>query len=172
MHKWKLGNFHLDRAPLNSRIDLLTESTSEDLEIVIYPLRFRSTIEPNVVWQINDEKCLGLLSAYRRGGGERSASLFRWWPAVVNKPIVLLSEDVKRERERTFISSTVDGTAIVTIRDLQGGGCVQRSQYSKCLLYDTLELGASKLSHNPIYFCRANVGFKVLEGEIRSIESG
>ena len=63
--------------------------------------------------------------------------------------------------ERTFAGSIVDGTAIVTIRDLQGGG-----------VCNALELSASKPNHDPIYFCRANVGFKVLEGEIRPIESG
>src|SRR2546423_2611932 len=41
-----------------------------------------------------------------------------------------------------------------------GRGSVRRSQYSKCLLHNALELHASKLSHDPIYFCGAN-GFKV-----------
>ena len=62
-----------------------------------------------------------MLSAYRRGGGGSSAPPFRRWLAVVNKPPVILSEDVEHERAKMFVGSIVDGTVIVTIRDLQGG---------------------------------------------------
>jgi hypothetical protein len=75
-------------------------------------------VELKVVWQIDDRRCPGLLSAYRRGGGGSSALLFRRWLAVVNKLIVILSEDVEHERARAFIGSIVDGTVIVIIRDL------------------------------------------------------
>jgi hypothetical protein len=46
---------------------------------------------------------------------------FRQWLAVVNKPLVALSEDIEQERARTFVGSIVGDTAIVTIRDLRGG---------------------------------------------------
>jgi hypothetical protein len=62
-----------------------------------------------------------LLSAYRRGGEKGSAPPFRRWLAVVNKLVVILSEDVEYERARAFIGYIVDGTAIVTIRDLRKG---------------------------------------------------
>jgi hypothetical protein len=78
-------------------------------------------VELNIVWQIDDGRYPGLLSAYRRGGGEDSAPPFRRWLAVINKLVVILSEDVEHERARTFISYIIDGTAIVTIRDLRGG---------------------------------------------------
>jgi hypothetical protein len=84
-------------------------------------------MELNIVWQIDDGRCPGLLSAYRRGR-RSSAPPFRRWLAVVNKLVVALSEDVERERARAFIGSIVDGTAIVTIRDLRGGRvCIARS---------------------------------------------
>jgi hypothetical protein len=38
----------------------------------------------------------------------------------VDKPIVILDEDVEHERARTFISRVVDDTAVVTICDLRG----------------------------------------------------
>jgi hypothetical protein len=72
------------------------------------------------------------------------------WPSST-KLVVILSEDVEHERARAFVGSIVDGTAIVTIRDLS-----------------TL----NKSSHDVIYFCRANVAFNVLEGETRPIRSG
>src|SRR5271168_279858 len=78
-------------------------------------------MELNIVWKIDDGRCPGLLSAYRRGGRGSSAPPFRRWLAVVNKLVVILSEDVERERASAFIGSIVDGTAIVTIRDLRGG---------------------------------------------------
>ena len=82
-----------------------------------------------------------MLSAYRRGGRRSSAPPFRRRLAVVNKLVVTFSEDVERGRARAFISSIVDGTAIVTIRDLRGGRvCIAHN--SKCLLYDALELYA------------------------------
>ena len=51
------------------------------------------------MWQIDDGRCPGLLSAYRQGGGS-SARLFRRWLAVVNKAVVILSEDVEHERAK------------------------------------------------------------------------
>ena len=85
-------------------------------------------VELNIVWQIGDGRCPGLLSAYRRGGGGSSAPLFRRWLAVVNKLVVILGEDVEHERASAFVGSIVDGTAIVTIRDLRGGrACIPRS---------------------------------------------
>jgi hypothetical protein len=62
-----------------------------------------------------------LLNTYRREGGEGLASPFRRWLAVINKLVIILSEDVEHERARAFIGYIVDGTAIVTIRDLRGG---------------------------------------------------
>ena len=40
-------------------------------------------------------------------------------PFVVDRPIVILGEDVEHERARTFISRVVDDTAVVTICDLR-----------------------------------------------------
>ena len=72
-----------------------------------------------------------MLNAYRRGGGGNSAPPFRRWLAVVNKLVVILSEDVEYERASVFIDSIVDGTAIVTIRDLRGGRvCIARNTRS------------------------------------------
>jgi hypothetical protein len=56
-------------------------------------------VEPNIVWQIDDGRCPGLLNAYRQGGGS-SAPPFRRWLAVVNKAVVILSEDVEHERAK------------------------------------------------------------------------
>jgi len=85
-------------------------------------LPYEASVELNTVWQIGDGRCPGLVSVYRRGGGGSSAPPFRWWLAVVNKLVVIqLGEDVEHERARAFVGSIVDGTAIVTIRDLQGG---------------------------------------------------
>jgi hypothetical protein len=69
-------------------------------------------VELNIVWQIDDGRSPGLLSAYRRGGGGSSAPPFRRWLAVVNKLVVILSENVEHERARAFVGSIVDGTAI------------------------------------------------------------
>ena len=46
---------------------------------------------------------------------------FRRWLAIINKPLVILSEDVEHERARRIVGSIVDGTAIVTTCDLRGG---------------------------------------------------
>jgi hypothetical protein len=101
-----------------------------------------------------------LLSAYRRGGGGSSAPPFRRWLAIVNKLVVILSEDVEHERARTFVGSIVNGTAIVTIRDLRGGRvCIARSIRSvSCTARWSSTL--SRPSHDVIYLCGANVGFK------------
>jgi hypothetical protein len=74
------------------------------------------------------------------GGGESSASPFRQWLAVVNKPIDILGEDVKHERARTFIGSTIDGTAVVAICGLRRGGVCDPS--IRDLLHDVLKLHA------------------------------
>jgi hypothetical protein len=126
-------------------------------------------VELNTVWQIDDGRCPGLLSAYRRGGERSSAPPFRRWLAVVNKLVVILSEDVEHERASAFIGSIVDGTAIVTIRDLRKGRvCIARSTRSvSCTTRWSSTL--SRASHDVIYFCKANVGFNVLEGETRLI---
>ena len=131
-----------------------------------------ASVELNTVWQIDDGRCPGLLTAYRRGGGESSTLPFRRWLAVVNKLVAILSEDVEHERARAFIGSIVDGTAIVTIRDLRGGRvCIARSIRSvSCTTRWSSTL--SRASHDVIYFCRANVGFNLLEGETRLIRSG
>jgi hypothetical protein len=105
-------------------------------------------------------------------GRRSSAPPFRRWLAVVNKLVVTLSEDVERERARAFIGSIVDGTAIVTIRDLRGGrvciACSIRSISYTTRWSSTL----SGLSYDVLYFCRANFGFNVLEGRTRPIKSG
>jgi hypothetical protein len=92
--------------------------------------------------------------------------------AVVNKLVVILSKYVEHERARAFIGYIVDGTAIVTIRDLWVGrvciACSIRSVSCTTRWSSTL----SRLSHDVIYFCRANVGFNVLEGGTRPIRPG
>jgi hypothetical protein len=81
----------------------------------------KARVKLNITWQINDGRCPGLLNAYRRGGEESSAPPFRRRLAVVNKLVVILSENVEHERARAFTDFIVDDTAIVTIRDLRGG---------------------------------------------------
>jgi hypothetical protein len=58
---------------------------------------------------------------YRRGGGGSSASPFRRWLAIIII-IIIISEDIKQEKARTFVGSIVDGTTVVTICDVCGGG--------------------------------------------------
>jgi hypothetical protein len=59
---------------------------------------------------------------------EARRRLFRRWLAVVNKLIVILSEDVEHEKARAFINFIVNSTAIITIYDLRGGRmCIIRS---------------------------------------------
>jgi hypothetical protein len=129
-------------------------------------------VELNIVWQIDDGRCPGLLSAYRRGGGGGSAPPFRRWLAVVNKLVVILSEDVEHERARAFIGYIVDGTTIVIIRDLRGGR-VYIARSIRSVSYTTVWSSTlSRPSHDVIYFYKANVGFNVLEGETRPIRSG
>ena len=113
-----------------------------------------------------------MLSAYRRGGGGGSAPPFRRWLAVVNKLVVILSEDVEHERARAFIGYIVDGTAIVTIRDLRGGRVYIARSIRSVSCTTVWSSTLSRPSHDVIYFCKANVGFNVLEGETRPIRSG
>src|SRR5271154_1433063 len=88
------------------------------------------TIQMTLVTRKTSEKianklvALTLVVYWRSCSGGSSASPSRRRPAVVNKPIVILSDDVKQERARTFVGSIVDGTAIVIIRDLQGGSSI------------------------------------------------
>ena len=101
----------------------------------------------------------GFPRTYRRGGGGSSASPFRRWLAVVNKPIIILSEDVEQERARMFTGSIVVGTAIVTICDRRGGRVCDRSIPGvSCMMHWSFML--IRRSHDPIYSCAADVGFK------------
>ena len=113
--------------------------------------------------QIDAGRRPGLLSAYRRRGS--SAPPFRRWLAVVNKPIVILSEDVEHERARTFVGPIVDGTAVVTVRDLRGGRvCTARSiRRVSCTTLRSSVL--RRPSDDMVCFCSADVGLKVLEGD-------
>jgi hypothetical protein len=94
---------------------------------------------------------------------------FRRWLVVVNKPIINLSEDVEYKRARTFIGSIVFGTAIVTIYDLRGDRVCDRSIAGvSCMMYWSFML--TRRSHDPIYSCTADVGFKAALGGTPSFE--
>ena len=86
-----------------------------------------------------------MLSAYRRGGGGSSALPFRRWLAVVNKPLVILSEDVEHKRARTCVGSIVDGTATLLSAISGEAECVPLAGFGVSLVRR---------------FCRVNVGFK------------
>jgi len=129
---------------------------------LLLPVQIRAG--PDVVWQVDDGRCPDFRRTYRRGSGGRSASLFRRWLAVVDKPIDILGEDVEHKRARTFIGSIVDSTAGVAICDLRrGGACDPRIRGVSYITYWSFML--IRRSYDPVYFYVANVGFNAFRFE-------
>jgi hypothetical protein len=94
--------------------------------------------------------------AYRRGDRGSSASSFRQRPTFVNKSIIILSEDVKQEKARTFVGRIADGTAVFSIRDLREGRvCPCSVQSVSCMTRWSSML--SRLSQDVIYFYGSDV---------------
>ena len=72
------------------------------VQCLVFP-QFRSAQGSTSFDKFYDQRCRGLLSACRRGDGGSSSLPFRRWLDVVNKPVVILSEDAQHERGMTFV---------------------------------------------------------------------